>query len=99
MRVFRDLIRSGPSGRPAGEIAARIGLSPSNVSFHLAQLERAGLLRSWRVQRHVFYAVEIDGMRRLLTFLTEDCCDGHPELCGAIGSIAAICEPSEETAG
>ena len=28
------------------------------------------------------YAVHFDGMRKLLTYLTEDCCQGQPELCG-----------------
>jgi protein-tyrosine-phosphatase len=45
-------------------------------------LERAGLLRSWRVQRNIFYAVDMEGTRRLIAFLTEDCCQGHPQLCG-----------------
>ena len=30
----------------------------------------------------MFYAVHIDGIRRLVAFLTEDCCGGRPELCG-----------------
>ncbi len=98
MRVFRLLIQAGPSGRSAGEIGERLGLTPSNVSFHVSLLERAGLLRSWRVRRHIFYAVEIDGMRQLLTFLTEDCCGGLPEFCGALASAATICESDEESA-
>ena len=82
LAVFRLLVREGPSGLPAGEIAARIAVPPSTLSHHLAHLERAGLLRSWRVERRIFYAVDIEGTRRLLTFLTEDCCQGHPEICG-----------------
>jgi arsenate reductase len=52
------------------------------LSAHLAQLERAGLLRSWREQRRIFYAADTEGCRTLLAFLTEECCSGHPELCG-----------------
>ena len=84
LKIFRVLVKEGPSGLAAGEIARRLGLAPSALSFHLAQLERAGLLRSWRVKRHIFYAVEIGGMRRLLGFLTEDCCLGKPEICAAL---------------
>ncbi len=80
--VFRLLVRRGPSGFAAGEIAAQLGLRPSTLSHHLAHLERAGLLRSWRRERQIFYAANVEGMRRLLSFLTEDCCQGHPELCG-----------------
>lgn len=82
LAVFRLLICEGPNGLPAGAIAERIAVPPSTLSHHLAHLERAGLLRSWRVERRIFYAVDVEGTRRLVTFLTEDCCQGHPELCG-----------------
>ena len=91
LRIFRALVREGPEGLPAGEIAQRLELAPSALSFHLAQLERAGLLRSWRVKRHIFYAVEIEGMRSLLAFLTEDCCQGQPELCGSLTTRPTAC--------
>ena len=82
LRVFRLLVREGSSGLPAGEIAARIGVAPSALSFHLSHLERAGLVHAWRVKQQIYYAVQVEGMRRLLAFLTEDCCQGQPELCG-----------------
>jgi DNA-binding transcriptional ArsR family regulator len=82
LKVFRLLILEEPSGLPAGQIARRVGLPPSTLSHHLANLERAGLLRSWRIERHIYYAVDIEGTRRLVSFLTEDCCRGHPEICG-----------------
>ena len=82
LAVFRLLVREGPSGLPAGEIAERVAVPSSTLSHHLAHLERAGLLRSWRIERRIFYAVDIEGTRRLVAFLTEDCCQGHPEICG-----------------
>ena len=89
LSVFRLLVRQGPSGLKAGDIAKELQVSPPTLSHHLAHLERAGLLRSWRVQRQIFYAAEFDGMRRLLTFLTEDCCQGHPEMCGELTQVDA----------
>ena len=56
--------------------------SATNTSFHLKELDRAGLLRATRQGRYIRYAVDVDGMRKLLTYLTEDCCQGRPELCG-----------------
>jgi len=56
-------------------------LPPSSLSFHLGHLERAGLIASRRDQRHIIYKANLAGMRRLLSFLTEDCCNGHPEIC------------------
>jgi DNA-binding transcriptional ArsR family regulator len=92
LRVFRLLVREGPNGLPAGEIAERIGVPPSTLSHHLAHLERADLLRSWRVERRIFYAVDLEGTRRLLTFLTEDCCQGHPDLCGDLALATHVCQ-------
>jgi DNA-binding transcriptional ArsR family regulator len=82
LRVFRLLVREGPGGLPAGQIAERLSVPASTMSSHLAQLERAGLLRSRRDQRRIIYAVDLEGIRRVLAFLIEDCCQGHPELCG-----------------
>ena len=82
LQVFRLLVRQAPYGLPAGQLADCLGVAASTLSSHLAQLERAGLLRSWRDQRRIFYAANTEGLRNLIAFLTEECCEGHPELCG-----------------
>lgn len=94
LTVFRLLVRRGPEGLSAGDIAAVAGVAASTLSHHLAALERAGLLRSWRVQRQVFYATDLDGTRRLMAFLLEDCCQGRAELCGAPVSVPGGPAPS-----
>ena len=92
LRIFRLLVKQGPSGMPAGEIADRVGISATNTSFHLKELDRAGLLRATRDGRYIRYAVDVDGMRRLLTYLTEDCCQGRPELCGTtVAATSKLC--------
>jgi ArsR family transcriptional regulator len=96
LAIFRLLVKDGPSGMPAGDIADRVGISATNMSFHLKELERAGLLRATRQGRHVLYAIHVDGMRSLLTYLTEDCCQGRPELCGeAFATPAKLCRVSK----
>ena len=52
----------------------------------------AAVFIRWRVKRHIFYAVEIDSMRRLLGFLTEDCCQGQPEICGPLPLRDSFCK-------
>jgi DNA-binding transcriptional ArsR family regulator len=91
LAVFRLLVPAGASGLSAGEIAQRLSVPASTLSFHLKELEQAGLLRSWRRQRQIFYAADYEGMRRLLTFLTADCCGGHPEICGGLKDALAAC--------
>lgn len=84
--VFRLLVRAGPDGMAAGAIADELKVSRATLSFHLSQLERAGLLRSTRRGRSIIYAADFEGMRGLLGFLSEDCCAGRPEICGIVGS-------------
>ncbi|MEQ8825758.1 MAG: metalloregulator ArsR/SmtB family transcription factor [Filomicrobium sp.] len=98
LTIYRALMRSEPVGLSAGEIAKVAHASATAVSFHLKELVRAGLIRSWRDGRFVRYRIELDGMRQLLGFLMDDCCGGHPEICSAQvnGSGKARCSPLRE---
>lgn len=82
LSVFRTLVKAGPGGMIAGAIADHQGVPPSTMSHHLATLERAGLVQSERESRLIHYRADYAGMRRLLTFLMQDCCQGAPEMCG-----------------
>ncbi len=97
LNVFRMLVQAGPNGLAAGEIARRLEVPPATLSFHLRELERAGLLLSRRQSRQILYATHFDGMRRLLDFLMQDCCAGHPDICG-IDEIACVAGPAKEEA-
>ncbi|WP_340317152.1 ArsR/SmtB family transcription factor [Rhizorhabdus argentea] len=92
LAVFRLLVRAGPDGVPAGELAREIGALPNTLSTHLTILGHAGLIRSRREGRSVIYAADYGGMRALLGFLVEDCCDGRPEICGPAAGPA--CSPT-----
>lgn len=97
LRIFRLLVAHGPSGMPAGEIADTIGIGATNMSFHLKELDRAGLLHATRQGRFIRYAIHVDGMRELLTYLTEQCCQGRPELCGDVfRRTVNACEPARK---
>jgi ArsR family transcriptional regulator, arsenate/arsenite/antimonite-responsive transcriptional repressor len=86
LAVFRLLVQQGPSGMPAGEIAQRLSAPASTLSFHLKELERAGLIRATRRQRQILYATDYGGMRALIDFIIRDCCQGHPQLCAGVGA-------------
>lgn len=94
LSVFRMLVQAGPDGMIAGAIAEQQGVPPSTMSHHLATLERAGLVQSTRESRLIHYRADYPGMRRLLTFLMQDCCQGVPEMCADL--VAEFrCHPSQ----
>lgn len=93
LRIFRLLVVEGPNGLPATEIADAVDASPTAASFHLKELDRAGLIHGTRDGRYIRYAIHVEGMRQLLTYLTEDCCQGQPELCGgSIKKVRSLCK-------
>ena len=87
-RVFRRLMGAGARGIPAGELAASEGVPHNTMSTHLAVLLKAGLIRSRRAGRSMFYAIDLEGTRALLTYLVSDCCGGHPEVCAPLLELA-----------
>lgn len=74
--VFRLLVQAGPDGAPAGQIAEKLGLPGSSLSFHLAHLRRAGLIGQRRESRSLIYSANFEAMHGLVGFLTENCCGG-----------------------
>jgi DNA-binding transcriptional ArsR family regulator len=81
LAVFRRLVPAGPEGESAGTLAEAVGVPAPTLSFHLKELERAGLVEARRESRNIIYAAHFAGMRDLLGFLMEDCCAGRPEIC------------------
>ena len=73
LRVVRLLVRAGPEGLPAGAIGEAMGgASSSRMSFHLGQLEQAGLVHSRREGRSIIYSAVFPALADLVAFLTSD---------------------------
>ena len=95
--IFRLLVRQGPEGLVAGEIATALELAPSNLSFHLKALTQSGLLSVAQEGRYQRYRANMPLMLDLIAYLTEECCAGHPELCGDLPT-ASSCAPARRAA-
>jgi ArsR family transcriptional regulator len=76
LSVYRLLVEKGPEGLPAGVIGETLQLPPATLSFHLAHLSRAGLVRPRQEGRFVFYSADFDAMNSLVGYLTDNCCGG-----------------------
>ena len=81
--LIRLLTPQGTEGMAAGQIAERLGIAAPRLSFHLSALEQAGLLRSRKVARNVFYSVDAHGIGLTISFVLNDCCCDHPEVLAA----------------
>ncbi|MFK0162845.1 ArsR/SmtB family transcription factor [Rhizobium sp. NPDC090279] len=97
LQIVRMLVVAGPDGMAAGTIAERLEVSPSNVSFHLKELDRAGLVSQQRESRSIVYTANYDALGDLVRFLMEDCCAGHPQVCTPAVQVAACCLSTRET--
>ena len=80
--VFRLLVKAGPEGLAAGQVAKALGLPPNTLSFHFDRLRQAGLVAVRRESRSMIYTAQFDTMRALIDFLTENCCAGVSDACG-----------------
>jgi DNA-binding transcriptional ArsR family regulator len=89
LAVFRLLVKAGPAGVAAGEIARVLEITPNTLSAQLGILANAGLVTSRRDGRSILYAASYDGMSELLVYLMEDCCQGRPEVCAPLAAVAS----------
>jgi ArsR family transcriptional regulator len=89
LAVFRLLVKAGPDGMAAGDVARALGFTPNTLSTQLNILSNAELVTSRRAGRSIIYAANYDGMSELLLYLMEDCCQGRAEVCAPLAQIAA----------
>lgn len=90
LAVFRFLLRMAPEGRAAGTVSGTLAIAPATLSFHLAELRRAGLIVSRRESRSIIYAANDAAMRTLLGYLMDDCCQGRPEICAPLLTVQPL---------
>jgi ArsR family transcriptional regulator len=98
LAVFRLLVRAGPEGIAAGEIARAMDTPANTMSTQLAILARTGLIHSRRDARSVIYSADYPRITALLGFLMEDCCQGRPEICAPLAAKTSCCPAPSETA-
>lgn len=91
LAIFRMLVEAGPDGLTASAIGEQLRLAPATLSFHLAHLSRVGLIRGQRESRFIHYSTDFRLMDQLITFLTNNCCQGN--------SCLAPVAPCSVTAG
>jgi DNA-binding transcriptional ArsR family regulator len=81
LSIYRLLVEAGLEGVSAGRIGERLDVPGATLSFHLKELARAGLISSRQERQFIYYAADFERMAELMTFLTQNCCQGMPQKC------------------
>jgi ArsR family transcriptional regulator, arsenate/arsenite/antimonite-responsive transcriptional repressor len=81
LAVFRMLVKRGPEGFTPSILADKLGIAAPTLSFHLKELQNAGLVAVRREGRFLFYSTRFDRMKGLVGFLTDECCSQADEAC------------------
>lgn len=83
LAVFRLLVNRGPTGFTPGVLAEKLDIPAPTLSFHLKELQNAGLVDIRRESRFLYYSARFDRMKDLVGFLTDQCCSQADEACDA----------------
>ena len=95
--IVRLLVKVGPSGLVAGQIALRLKLAPATSSFHLSQLTQAGLIKPSREGRSIRYSPVLSTIGELLAFLDENLSGGPTEKAAAKASAKSTPKPTAKS--
>ncbi len=95
LRVFRALVVAGNEGLTPGALAEQLAVASNTLSFHLKELANAGLINQERQGRNLIYRASFASMNELLSYLTENCCQGAA--CLSPDAVSCDCETTERT--
>ncbi len=74
LAIYRLLVKRGPDGYSPRDLIEKLSIPAPTLSFHLKELQRAGLIAARRDGRFLHYSASFERMRALIGFLTEKCC-------------------------
>jgi len=97
LSIYRMLVEAGEKGESVGRIGEALKVPGATLSFHLKELARAGLVTARQERQFIYYAVDFERMAELMTFLTQNCCQGMPEKCLTVveTALGSCCTPAQ----
>jgi ArsR family transcriptional regulator len=100
LALFRLLVKRGPEGYAPGQLTDKLGVPAPTLSFHLKELQRAGLIEARRKGRFIYYSPNFPHMNQLLEFLTDNCCSLADKDCGPACAVptAEVAQPKRRRA-
>lgn len=97
LEIFRLLVIAGAEGVSAGRIGEELEVPGATLSFHLKELVHSGLVSSRQEKQFIYFAVDYERMAELMTYLTQNCCQGMPEKCLTVveTALGSCCAPAK----
>jgi DNA-binding transcriptional ArsR family regulator len=98
LAIYRVLVAAGPAGVSAGRIGETLKVPGATLSFHLKELARANLVSARQEKQFIYYAADFERMAELMTFLTQNCCQGMPQECLTVleTALGRCCPPQSQ---
>jgi ArsR family transcriptional regulator, arsenate/arsenite/antimonite-responsive transcriptional repressor len=98
LSIYRLLVEAGPEGIAAGGIGEKLEVPGATLSFHLKELARSGLVSSRQESQFIYYSADFERMAELMTYLTQNCCQGMPQACLTVveTALGACCSPKSK---
>jgi DNA-binding transcriptional ArsR family regulator len=90
LEVFRSLVVAGQAGLTPGALSESLGVAANTLSFHLKELLHAELITQERCGRNLIYRAQFERMQGVLSYLTDNCCQGQP--CQVEAAAPCVCE-------
>jgi DNA-binding transcriptional ArsR family regulator len=98
LSIYRMLVQAGPEGVPPGRLGEALEVPPATLSFHLKELSHAGLTAARHEGRYIYYSADYQQMAQLMSYLTENCCQGMPRECLTVmeTALGGCCPPQSK---
>ena len=74
LKIVRLLVRAGDDGLAVGMIQKKLNIPGSTLTHHISHLKSAGVIRQQRQQATMICNMGFGVLRKLVDYLTEECC-------------------------
>lgn len=92
LTIFRTLVQAGPSGMRVGDLGSTLEIPGATLSHHVNQLKTSGLVNATRSGREIILRADYQAMNGLLSYLSENCCQGTVTTADSSGCGPTVCD-------
>lgn len=80
LKIIKQLVVVGKDGLCPCHLVENLKTTNANLSFHLKELENAGLVSKEKKGKYIHYRANCKMIKKLGDYLIEGCCEYNPHL-------------------